>query len=131
MKQISILFLLLNSFLINAQEIRQFTENFTRFSTIKDGELGIIQKGNVTIIFNYGENNNIKIYFANGNNKTYYRVSEVEKGNTKDRIEFQYMKLLDEKGEEYYFVKYEDGEVKLLYLDSFTYTGGYGIALLP
>ncbi len=129
MKKIITLFIVFISFCVNAQN--QFTETFTKFAKITDGKLETIQKGNATIVFNYGENNNIKIYYANGNSQLYSRVSGIKEEVTKDGTKYEYSKVLDEKGEELYLAKYEDGEIRLLYLNSFNGTKGYGIALYP
>lgn len=131
MKHIYTITLLIFSIVGFAQENNQFVENFTKFAKITDGKFGELQEGNATIIFNYGQNNNIKIYFAGGSTEVYSRVSDVTKDTTKTGEKFQYSKMLDEKGEEIYFVKYDDGEVRIMYLNSFSTTKGYGIALLP
>ena len=81
-------------------------------------------------VFNYGENYNIKGYFVNGE-RMYSRVSGIKEGITTNGLKYQYLKSVDERGGEFVFVLYEDGQVRILSTNSFSQTKGDGIALYP
>lgn len=118
MKKTLLLFLLIFSVTIFAQsENKQFVKSFSKvFVKENDKEQDKEIDVRVTFIFNYGGGTDLKEYF---NDKThiYKRISNVEKDKTKDNIEYQFMKVLDESGNEMAVVLYENGVLVLNYLD--------------
>lgn len=102
---------------LNAQENKQFVRSFTQYaSSDENNEFGEFKPTKITIVFNYGDGNDVKLYSDSEEFLIYRRISSVTEGTTPKGRNYSSIKTLDEEGHEVAFVLYyDDGEVRMLY----------------
>jgi hypothetical protein len=73
-----------------------------------------LKESNNTFVFNVDSNKDIKVFWANGEKEIFRKVSEIRDGKTDDDIKYQFMTVLDEKGNEIFLFLYEDNSLLLV-----------------
>ena len=95
--------------------VRKYTHYITNINDIESEQ----KDGEITIIFNYKETNDIKIFLAD-KERMFYRSGELEKGKTKKGSEYQLVPFVDKDGEEVYIQIFEEN-TRILYNNGYDY----------
>lgn len=90
-----------------------FRRDYHYIRYTEDGEERHIPTFN-TYIFNFNENFDVRVIQADGEDCIYRKFSDIEEGEF-DGITYQYMRMLDNDGDELGLYLFETGELVLVY----------------
>jgi hypothetical protein len=87
--------LLLTVSILYSQET--FVRKYNYMIVTKDGVSGLSREADLTVIFNYNQEKQIKFHYATGETQEYYQVSQLIEGKTKSGEQYQLIKIIDKK----------------------------------
>ena len=88
-------------------------KDYNHVSFYEDSEWGEWKDASVSVVFNIN-NNDIRLYYPNGDEVVFRKISKVRKDKTPDGKEYQVVRVLDEKGGECY-IQVFDVFMKIMY----------------
>jgi imidazole glycerol phosphate synthase subunit HisF len=106
MKKLLLGALLLLSVTVFSQEV--FVKKYTSVVSKKEDVLQPWKRIDVTVVFNSKGSKDIVFYYATGNTRTFYQITDVTEGETEDGQGYQFVYCIDQDGDKVGFQLFND-----------------------